>query len=222
MTPEPDVSNSIAGMGNRPVLRFVANNSLYLMSALALGVALYLAVQWSTISDTQHISCLMFIALIAHEWEEERYPGGFIEIMATTFGIRSAVPKSALLGVDAYILIVVFVPIFFPTVGWLFMAPMYLGLFEAFIHTVGIKLTRRPRPYTPGMATALLLLLPISIVGIVHAVSIHLLAAWEWPVALIYMVAGFAVMQATLLHSVGLTYPMAIKNLRSKGGPSTP
>jgi Protein of unknown function with HXXEE motif len=221
MHPEPDVPGSVTGMGNRqPLLRFVANNSLYLMSALALGVGLYLVVQWSTISATQHISCLMFIAVVAHEWEEQRYPGGFMEIMTSTFGIRSPVPKTALLGVDAYILIVVFVPIFFPTVGWLFMAPMYLGLFEAFIHTVGIKLTHRPRPYTPGMATALILLLPISVVGIVHAVSIDLLAAWEWPVALIYMAAGFAVMQSTLLHSVGLTYSMVLKNLRSRGGAS--
>jgi hypothetical protein len=97
------------------------------------------------------------------------------------------------------------------------MTPMYLGPFEAFVHTVGIKLTHRPHPYTPGMATALILLLPISIVGIVHAVSIDLLAPWEWPVAFVYMAAGFAIMQATILHSVGLTYPQAVRNLRSRG-----
>jgi hypothetical protein len=82
-------------------LGFVANNGRNLLSLLALGVAIFLAVRWDSISSTQRISCLMFIALVLHEWEEQRFPGGFVDIMASTFGVRAPVPKTALLGVDA-------------------------------------------------------------------------------------------------------------------------
>jgi hypothetical protein len=203
-----------------PLVRFVADYAIELLSVVGVGVAIFLVINWGTISLNQRLLCLMFLALVLHEWEEMRCPGGFIEIMASTFGIRHPVPKTARLGVEAYILVVVFVPIFFPTVGWMFMAPMFLGLFEAFIHTVGIKITHRHHPYTPGMATAVVLMLPIAVVGIAHAISTDLLHWWEWPVALIYMFAGFAIMQASIIHSVGLTYPDMIKRLAGRGEPT--
>jgi hypothetical protein len=56
--------------------------------------------------------------------------------------------------------------------------------------------------------------------GISYALGIDLLAPWEWPVALLYMLAGFAVMQSTIIHSVGLTYPTAIKKLAGRDNPA--
>jgi hypothetical protein len=202
------------------VVRFLANNHLTLLTAIAVGVLTFLILEWSTMPTTQRLVALFFLAITLHEWEETKYPGGFIELMAGKMGVDPHVPKTALLGVDAYILVVVGIPLFFPGVGWMFMAPMFLGLFEAFMHTAGIKLFHRRPPYTPGLATAVLAMLPISVYGIWYAVSNDLLALWEWPMALLYMAAGFAIMQSTIIHSIGLTYPEAIKKITGRSNPA--
>jgi hypothetical protein len=62
-----------------------------------------------------------------------------------------------------YVLLIAFVPLFFPHVPFFAMATMMLGILEAVIHVGVIKLFRLKHFYSPGMVTAVVLLLPISL-----------------------------------------------------------
>lgn len=58
---------------------------------------------------------------------------------------------------------IAFVPLFFPRLPFLAMATMMLGVLEGVMHIARIKMFRLPRFYSLGLATAIVLLLPISI-----------------------------------------------------------
>jgi hypothetical protein len=66
------------------------------------------------------------------------------------------------------------------------------------------------------MATALIVLLPISIVGITYVVRNDLMRPWEWAYSLLYMVSGFAIMQGTVVRMSGMKYLEFLKRGRSK------
>jgi hypothetical protein len=55
----------------------------------------------------------------------------------------------------ADVLVIAFVPLFFPRVPFLAMATMMLGVLETVMHIGMIKMFRLPRFYSPGLATAI-------------------------------------------------------------------
>ncbi len=55
----------------------------------------------------------------------------------------------------AYVLVIAFVPLFFPRLPFLAMATMMLGVLETVMHIAMIKMSRLPRFYSPGLATAI-------------------------------------------------------------------
>ena len=114
---------------------FFVKNTLYIMAALGIGVAVYLAVNWATMLVLQRMVCLLFIALMLHEWEEFKFPGGFAEMMTSNLNFSLDIDINvAKLLVAGVIFFISFVPLFFPQVAWLAMAPMLLGVLENFGH----------------------------------------------------------------------------------------
>jgi hypothetical protein len=158
---------------------------------------------------------LFFVALVLHVWEEMRYPGGFPEMVMSRLNFAIPNRHAAEAIVAGYVLYLVFVPLFFPHVIWLAMASMVLGVLEAVAHTAEIKLFRLKHYYSPGLATAIVLLLPISIFGITYAVRHDLMQPWEWVYSLLYMVVGFAIAQGTVVRMSGLKYIEFLKRVRS-------
>lgn len=97
---------------------------------------------------------------------------------------------------------------------WLAGIPAILGFFEAFIHIVGIKIHNLPRPYSPGMATALLCLLPSAVGIVVFATSG--VGAGGWALALACYFAIFACMEVMVWHAFGVdprTIPSRIRSV---------
>ena len=89
--------------------------------------------------------------------EETRFPGGFADLMVKFFRVKASVNQIAAAHIPVAVLLIVitFVP-FFTQLPVLALVPIYLGLFETFIHLVGIKLHKMEKPYTPGMVTGIL------------------------------------------------------------------
>ena len=88
-----------------------------------------------------------------HEWEESRYPGGFSKLMAKFIELDLSQEKedAAYIPVVVLLILITFIP-FFTQKAVFALIPVYLGLFEAFIHVIGIKLHRIQKPYTPGIS----------------------------------------------------------------------
>ena len=67
---------------------------------------------------------------------------------------------------------------------------MFLGVLEAVMHTAMIPLLKLGRPYSPGLVTAMLVLLPISLYAMIHAVGQDPVRPLDWLWALVYMAVG--------------------------------
>jgi hypothetical protein len=194
---------------------FVIRNNLYLLTALAVFVGLYVAMNWSAMPVLQRLVGLFFIGITFHVWEEFRFPGGFAEMIMSRLNFAIADMNSAKMIVVTYVLYLAFVPLFFPHIGWLAMPAMLLGVLEVVGHLAMIKMFRLKRFYSPGLVTAAVVLLPISIYGISFVAQNHLVQPWEWLWALFYMIVGLVIAQATVVRMNGLKYAEFLKRLRS-------
>lgn len=136
--------------------------NIHILTAAGIAVGVYLALSWGSMDSVQRAIGIFIVGITLHEWEETRYPGGFFDLMTRMFGISDVTEQKmgrAHGAVVVAIALFAFVPFFFANVRWLAMVPGILGVFEAFVHVAGIRIHHLRRPYTPGMATALLLLL---------------------------------------------------------------
>lgn len=194
---------------------FFVKNSLYLLSALAGIVAIFLALNWGTLPVPQRMVGLLFIALTFHEWEEFRLPGGFAEMVTSNLKFSLVEFDTAKLLVAAAILFIGFVPLFFPQVIWLAMAPVLLGIFENVAHFGAIKLFKRERFYTPGMATAFFLMLPISTYSLIYVAQNNLMQPLAWLFSFLFIAVVFVTAQATIITLNGMNYFDFIKTARS-------
>ncbi|EEF59740.1 HXXEE domain-containing protein [Pedosphaera parvula] len=195
--------------------QFILRNNLYLLTALAIGVAIYVAVNWAAIPFLQRMVGLFFVAIMLHVWEESRFPGGFAEMITARLNFAITDPRVAELILAGAILYLGFVPLFFPHVAWLAMAAMLLGVLEPIAHLAAIKMFQRKHFYSPGLLTAVVLLLPISIYGIAFAVRNDLMRPWDWIWSLLYMATGLAIAQGTVVRMSGLRYTEFLKRVRS-------
>jgi len=90
----------------------------------------------------------------------------------------------------AYVLVIAFVPLFFPHVPFLAMAAMMLGIMEVVMHLAMIKMFRLKHFYSPGLATAVVVLLPISIYTFAYVIRHNVMQPIPWLPAFLYMLFG--------------------------------
>jgi hypothetical protein len=69
--------------------------------------------------------------------------------------------------------------------------------------------------YSPGLATAVLLLLPISLYTFVYAVRQNLMQPVSWLFAFLYLLFGLVVAQQIVIRASGMKYMDFLKNVRS-------
>ena len=151
-----------------------------------------------------------------HEWEESRLPGGFSKLMAKFFGLELTKEKEKLAHIPvAVLLIVITIVPFFVQNPVIVLVPVYLGIFEAVVHVVGIKLHKMSKPYTPGMVTALALL-ALSICALVSFAKHDLVSGKDYVIGVLCMFVCFASMQRTVIAIFGLGYKDIIAKAKSK------
>lgn len=108
------------------------------------------------LSVVQRYVVVFNFLFILHEWEEGAYPGGFVDLIASllekelTDDLRRAsrIPTGILLAS------ITLAPFIFDKTPMLAVSIATFGIFEGLVHTMGIRLFRLKRKYTPGMATA--------------------------------------------------------------------
>ena len=71
-------------------------NNLYLMAALGVIVAVYVAVNWTSMPVLQRMVSLFFVGLVMHLWEVGAQPGGRACLLLAPLqpAIGSSVPAS--------------------------------------------------------------------------------------------------------------------------------
>jgi hypothetical protein len=194
--------------------KFILRNNLYLMTALAVLVAAFIIWHWESIPVLQRMVGLFFVALVMHLWEEQRIPGGFVELITEHLHFTADRHFGEIITI-AYVLVIAFVPLFFPHVAFLAMATMMLGIMEAVMHIAMIRMFKLPYFYSPGLATAVLLLLPISIYTFTYAIRNDLMQPLSWLLAFLYMLLGLVVAQQMVIGMRGMKYTDFLKSVQA-------
>lgn len=182
---------------------------------LALAVGVYTLMQWSTLPLLSRMVGLFFVGIVAHVWEENRFPGGFSEMITEHLHFTAKSKDFGEAVTMTLILFVVGVPLLFPRVAFLQLAPMLLGVLEAVMHTALIPLLKLGRPYSPGLVTAVLVLLPNPLYSMIQAVGQHLVHPLDWLWALLYMAVGLVLAQRFVVKASGMSYRQFLRNARA-------
>lgn len=188
--------------------------NLEILTVIFFGMIIMCIVFCKDLGSIQKIMLGYMFLFTLHEWEEMRIPGGFADLMVKFFGVKVNSEQIAVahIPVAVLLLVITFVP-FFTQLPILALVPIYLGLFEAFIHIVGIKLHKMDKHYTPGMATAIILGITSVIVLITYSKE-QLLSISGYIFGIPLMIICFAAMQRTVLAIYGLDYKFMMANIK--------
>ena len=100
---------------------------------------------------------------------------------------------------------VTLVPFIYDDVAMFAVSIATFGILEGFVHTMGIRLFRLKRFYTPGMVTAWLEL--ATSIALITYLAIHHLAHWyDYVCGALMLIICFALMQKTITMMVGVQY----------------
>ena len=122
---------------------------------VAIVAAIYLAFAWSGIQILQRLLILNFIAMLIHQFEEYAWPGGEPAIMNMVIqpsDIPNRYPlnqNSAMAANLLYSYGFCLVPIFFPDLIWLGLAPMLAAVSQLIVHGI-LNNLKLKSIYNPG------------------------------------------------------------------------
>lgn len=168
---------------------------------------------------TQQLALAYALAFLLHEWEENVYPGGFVdmmvgEVMHAGVTVTTEGKKTSMIYVDVLILVYVLVPYFFPEHLWLIMPALYLGFLEGFVHTASIRIFKLNRRYTPGMVTAICMF-ALSVFALVLVIQSGAVAGWQYAVGALLLIATFIPIQSQVVRTNGMKYKDLPKMIRA-------
>ena len=107
------------------------------------------------------------------------------------------------------------VPFVFDTTPLIIVAVATFGFIECFVHTMGIRLFRMKRFYTPGMVTAWLEFV-VSVMMIAY-LAVNDIARWyDYVFGPLLMIVCFGLLQKTMTLMVGIRYSDMPKMIRTQ------
>ena len=160
---------------------------------VAVGAIIWLVLEWQGMGVLQRLLLLNFIAILIHQYEEYGWPGGEPAIMNMVLQPSQAPDRYPLNQHSAMLVNVLItygfylVPVFLPSITWLGLAPMLMGVLQFVVH--GIVTNKKLRTfYNPGLGAVVLGHIPIAAcyVYLIHARGSA--GLWDWVAGLAYMV----------------------------------
>ena len=199
-------------------MKFYRRNWYYI-GAILFAVLSFVMGFWGIhFSPIQVILIFSFMAMLAHQFEEYAYPGGFPAIAnGVMFGEKN-VPERYPLNANQCLISNVFLTypfylaaIFLPNIIWLGLAQVGLGLFQILAHGIVVNIRLRSL-YNPGLATAVFLFLPIGMYYIWYVSTKHLASTGDVVLGVIATILAAIVLfllPIILLRSKESKYPFA-------------
>lgn len=199
------------------MIRFIRWYALEIYTVISL-VFLTCAGISDNLSFTQKAVMVYTLLFVFHEWEEGRYPGGFLDkVVGKVTGVTASEELKRASRIPTGILLLTFsmVPYFFDNQPLFLMVATNLCVFEGLIHIIGIKLANLDIPYTPGMVTAELELIA-GIYVYAHLSDSGLLSVWNILLGILLFIVCFIAMQRSLLAMAGKNYGYIVKTIKSR------
>ncbi|WP_318628471.1 HXXEE domain-containing protein [Paenibacillus polymyxa] len=156
-------------------------------------VCVVLLMNQAILSDITGMLWLSFVAILFHQFEEYRWPGYFAGLFNHVM-FKSEAPdhyplntQSAMIINVAIAYVFYLLPVWFPQVIWLGLAPVFMGFFQVVWHGIVVNIKAKTL-YNPGLFTALLLHVPVGIWYIHAIVQRDIPTAIDWIAGTIYFV----------------------------------
>lgn len=196
---------------------WIIKNSLELFSALVIILVMIHILFFPEISYVQKLTLAFALVSVLHEFEEKRWPGGFFELMAKKFGLSKEKTNVDLAGffVICYWIVLISLAFVFDNMVMFLIMSVALGIFEAFIHTVGIWIHKMRKPYTPGLISAWLMAMLSGYT--IYYLNTNLLASGkDYLLGIILMIFGFMILQRGTFYAANMTYKDIRENIKKK------
>ncbi|MBX7108088.1 MAG: HXXEE domain-containing protein [Chitinophagales bacterium] len=158
---------------------------------ISIGTLIY---AWNDMVVLQRLLFMNFIALLIHQYEEYGFPGGEPAIMNMVIQPSDTPDRYPLNQNSAMIINVLaayffyLIPVFFPDMIWLGIAPTLFGFGQFIIHGI-VTPKKLGQFYNPGLGAVILLHFPIGGLIIYQIISNHLSTSVDWIVGVVYMFA---------------------------------
>lgn len=194
---------------------FLKKYNIHIFIVLVALLTVYDFLNWDSISIVRKLVNLFAVLAILHEVEEKYWPGGFHNLMLN----KMKVDKSgfdlerANLIVFVYWLVLLGLGYIFDNLVFFFIMTIALSIFEALIHTIGIKIHNLSKPYTPGMISAWLMAIA-AIYSIIQLNKFNLAGPVDYLIGVILFIISFLILQSQVFKVAGISRKEAFRRIR--------
>lgn len=197
------------------MIEFFKKYNIYIFIVIVGLLTIYDFLNWNNLSLVRKLVNLFAILAILHEIEEKHWPSGFHELMLKKMKVDIAdfdVGRANLI-VFIFWLIYLGLGYIFDSIVFFFIMTIVLSLFEAFIHTAGIKIHKLDKPYTPGLVTAWLLAIA-AIYSIIQLNAFNLATPLDYLIGIILFIISFMILSSQVYAGVGINRAEMMKRIR--------
>ena len=197
------------------MMNFLKKYNIYVFIVLIALLTIYDFLNWDSISLVRKLVNLFAIFAVLHEIEEKYWPGGFHNLMLKKIkvDINDFDLGSANLIVFIFLLVYIALGYIFDNLVFFFIMAIILSIFEALIHTAGIKIHNLDKPYTPGLLTAWLMAIA-AIYSIIQLNKYGLASPFDYLIGVILFIISFLILQSQVFKVIGISRKEAIKRVR--------
>lgn len=177
------------------ILKIICRHWYNIGLAVAVAAAALSAFFWKDMSVLLRLNTVSFIAILIHQFEEYGFPGG--EPMIMNLALQgSDIPDryplnqfSAMFTNVFFSYVIYLLPILFPNVICLGIAPMLMGLMQFIIHGVMTNIKMKSL-YNPGLGAVVFLHIPVGVYYIHYITANGLASGGTWAIGIIYTIAA--------------------------------
>lgn len=185
---------------------FIKHYALEIYTVLAMFFMVVTSMM-DNLSTVQQFVVVFNFLFILHEWEEGFYPGGFVDLIASLIDkeLTDDLRRASRIPTGILLVVMTLVPFLFDENPMFLVSIATFGIFEGFVHTMGIRLFRLKKKYTPGLATALVEA-TLGITLLTYLAVNHMAEWYDYVFGVVLFLVAFAIMQKTLTMMVGIRY----------------
>lgn len=162
---------------------------------IALCALVALIVFWNRMSMLLRFNTISFIAMLVHQFEEYGFPGGEPMIMnrvlqGSDIPDRYPLNQFSAMFTNVFFSYVIYVlPILFPNVIWLGIAPMLMGMMQFVIHGVMTNIKMKSI-YNPGLGAVVFLHIPVGVCYLRYITVNQLAGGVTWVIGIVYTIVA--------------------------------
>lgn len=197
------------------MIDFLKKYNIHIFIVLVAFLTVYDFLNWESISIVRKLVNLFAVLAILHEIEEKYWPGGFHALMFKKMNvdIKDVDVEMSNLTVFVFWLVYLGLGYIFDNLVFFFIMTIALSIFEAIVHTAGIKIHKLDKPYTPGLVTAWLLAIA-AIYSIIQLNKFNLASPLDYLIGVILFIISFLILQSQVFKQIGVSRREMIKRIR--------